>query len=1002
MLRPVRCLALCLVALFAILPFSLLAAEPFPAPPDTQEVKDVKLPSPDDAVKKMTVPPGFRVTPFAAEPVVQQPIAFCTDERGRLWVAENYTYAESKVNFATQLRDRIVILEDTDHDGRCDRRTVFWDQGTKLTAVTVGFGGVWALCAPQLLFLPDRNRDDVPDGPPEVLLDGWNDEAVRHNIVNGLTLGPDGWLYGRHGILATSLVGRPGAPAAQRTPINCGIWRFHPVRRTFETVAHGTTNPWGFDFDEHGQMFFINTVIGHLWHIVPGAHYHRMYGAHFNPHVYDLIDQCADHFHWDTREPWHEAKKGLSSSTSQHGGGHAHSGLLIYQGDNWPAEFRGNVLTCNLHGTRLNRDRLARRGGGYVATHAPDPLAANDPWFRVIDLLSGNDGGVYLADWADIGECHENDGVHRSSGRIYKVTFGSPARPTHADLATLDDRELVGLQRHANDWYARHARRLLQERALDRDLTAARAALFAMFDDEPDAVRKLRALWCLHAIGALDEAWLTARLEHPNEHVRTWAVKLLTELGPPTPERRARFVRAAREDASGLVRLFLASALQRWPYDDRWELADALAARAEDANDPQIPRLIWYGVEPAVPGLSDRAVALVDQTRLPSLRRLIARRLAGRIDAQPAAVDALVRQLRLRDDPAFRRDVLGGFQAGLRGFRQAPAPRSWSEAAASLTAVDDPEIRDVATDLSVVFGDGRAADALQRLVTDNGGDLEARRRALRVLVETRDAQWLPLLTKLVGDRAVGPEAIRGLSFYDHAATPDLVLTQYARLDPTGREEAINTLTSRPVYARALLSAIADGKVDRRDLSAFHVRQVRSFGDESLTAELARVWGEIRTTPADKQAQIAALKKSLTPSELSHADLANGRQLFAKNCANCHTLFGQGARIGPDLTGGNRHNLDYLLENIVDPSATVAADFRLSLLELENGRVLNGVVVEQSERTLVVQTAKERVPLERREIARMVQQNLSLMPDGLLQPLTPAQVRDLFAYLGSRQ
>jgi len=345
---------------------------PFPEIFNTEPAKD-KLLSPEESLAKISVPEGFQVSLFAGEPDVQQPIALTTDERGRVWVAENYTYAESSVNFENRLHDRIVILEDTDGDGRFDERTVFWDEAQKLTSVEVGFGGVWALCAPHLLFIPDANRDDVPDGKPVVVLDGFDASAVRHNIVNGLKWGPDGWLYGRHGILATSLVGKPGASASQRVPINCAIWRYHPTRGVFEAVAHGTTNSWGFDYDDHGEMFFINTVIGHLWHVVPGAHYRRMYGADFNPFLYQLIEQTADHFHWDTGESWSDIRKlGVSPTTDKAGGGHAHSGLMIYLGGNWPDEYRNSVFTVNLHGHRLNNDRLERHGAGYVGKHAPD------------------------------------------------------------------------------------------------------------------------------------------------------------------------------------------------------------------------------------------------------------------------------------------------------------------------------------------------------------------------------------------------------------------------------------------------------------------------------------------------------------------------------------------------------------------------------------------------------------------------------------------------------
>ena len=324
----------------------LHAAEP--APPKNTQAETIALTPPQQAAASFAAPEGFSVSLFASEPDVRQPIAFTTDGRGRLWVAENNTYAERELNFDLSQRDRIIILEDTDHDGRADRRKVFWDQGTRLTSVEIGFGGVWALCPPRLLFLPDRNGDDVPDGEPQVILEGWDTDAVRHNIANGLKWGPDGWLYGRHGIQATSRVGPPGTPSDQRTALNCCVWRYHPIRKDFEVVCQGGTNSWGMDWNEHGELFYINTVIGHLWHGLPGAHYERMYGEDFNPHLYTLMSQTADHFHWDTHEKWDVIRKVSSPTTDEAGGGHAHSGLLIYQGENWPERYRDTVLAVNL------------------------------------------------------------------------------------------------------------------------------------------------------------------------------------------------------------------------------------------------------------------------------------------------------------------------------------------------------------------------------------------------------------------------------------------------------------------------------------------------------------------------------------------------------------------------------------------------------------------------------------------------------------------------------
>src|SRR4051794_15308786 len=266
---------------------------------NTQD-ETIALTSPAHAAASFELPEGFRVAVFAAEPEGRQPIGVTTDARGRLWVAENFTYSESKVNFDLSQRDRIVILEDADHDGRAERRKVFWDQGQRLTSVAVGFGGVWALCAPHLLFIPDGNGDDVPDGEPEVILDGWDGNAVRHNIVNGLRWGPDGWLYGRHGIQATSRVGRPGTSDDRRIALNCCIWRYHPTRKTFEVVCQGGTNSWGMDWNHEGELFFITPVSGPLRHGLPGALYGRMCGEVFNRHVYKLMGQTADHIHWDS------------------------------------------------------------------------------------------------------------------------------------------------------------------------------------------------------------------------------------------------------------------------------------------------------------------------------------------------------------------------------------------------------------------------------------------------------------------------------------------------------------------------------------------------------------------------------------------------------------------------------------------------------------------------------------------------------------------------------
>jgi putative heme-binding domain-containing protein len=261
---------------------------------------------------------------------------------------------------------------------------------------------------------------------------------------------------------------------------------------------------------------------------------------------------------------------------------------------------------------------------------------------------------------------------------------------------------------------------------------------------------------------------------------------------------------------------------------------------------------------------------------------------------------------------------------------------------------------------------------------------------------------LPLLKELVSDRATAAVAMRGLASFDSAETPALILRYYHLLGVKERPEAINTLASRPTYARALLDAVANKQIARGDVSAFNARQIRSFNDPKLNRQLEQVWGEVRETPRERKQLVARYKSLLTPERLKEADRSRGRQVFNNVCAACHTLHGQGKQIGPDLTGSNRDNLDYLLENIIDPSAIVAADFRMSVVSLKDGRVLTGIVGEQTTRTVAVQTQTEKVKFERSEIDEIRPTPQSLMPDGLLNAMTDEQVRDLIGYLMARE
>jgi len=569
----------------------------------------------DKSAAAMTVPDGFNVTLFAGEPDVHQPIAFCLDHRGRLWVAENDSYP----NWAKHGKDRIVIFEDTDGDGKFDKRTVFAEGFHYISGLQIGMGGVWVIDCPNLLFYPVKEGEDKPAGEPVIKLDGWEWHGI-HNLPNTLTWGPDGWLYGCHGITINSNVGVPGTPAKDRTPVSCGVWRFHPTKNTFEVVSAGTTNPWGLDYDQHGQMFMSNNVVAHLWHVIQGSHFERMSGKDFNPYVFELMKTCADHLHWGGGK-WTDGRGGAANDAA--GGGHSHAGLMLYLGESFPPEYRNTLFMCNTHGHRLNNDSLERSGSGFVAKHRPDFLLANDKWFKGVSAHYGPNGEVYFLDWSDTGECHDYDITDRDHARIYRVTYKN-TKKVDVDLTTESDDKLVEMQMLNNEWYVRHARIVLRDRGLKED---AKAKLTKIFDDDKDAVHRLRAMWTLHMCGGMDDARLTRALTDSDEYMRAWAIQLLAEDKKPSQATLEKFAAMAKDDASPVVRLYLASAMQRTPVEQRRPVLEALLAHEEDATDQNLPLMYWYATEPVVGADVKAAAGLLGKIKIAKVREFVARRM---------------------------------------------------------------------------------------------------------------------------------------------------------------------------------------------------------------------------------------------------------------------------------------------------------------------------------------------------------------------------------------
>lgn len=947
--------------------------------------------SAEEAAKAMDVPKGFRVDVIAAEPDVRQPIAMTIDERGRIWIAEAFEYPfrapEGKG------KDRVLIFEDADGNGTFETRKVFAEGLNLVSGIEVGYGGLFVGAAPYLLFYADADRDDRADGEPEVLLDGWAYQDT-HETLNSFIWGPDGWLYGCHGVFTHSNVGRPGASDAERQRINAGIWRYHPTKKTFEVFAHGTSNPWGVDFNDHGQCFLTCCVIPHLFHVIEGARYERQAGEHFNPYTFADIPTVAKHRHWLGVQP--HAGNNFSAAA---GGGHAHAGAMFYLGGSWPKEYRDQLFMNNIHGSRINVDAITPKGSGYVGDRAPDFLVANDLWSQIVYLRSGPDGQVYVIDWYDANQCHRIDRtVHdQSNGRIFRIAIES-AKPAQVDLSKATDEDLVDFQTHDNDWYCRTARRLLAERSQAGEISkSAMEKLRSLAVEHKDDTRRLRGFWALHAISALTARDIDRALADASPYIRGFAIQFAVEGRQASEEMLEKFTQMASEDPSPIVRLYLASAADRLPTEHRWELLTNLVGHSDDASDHNLPLLYWYAAEPLGGVDASRAMDLALKAQTPRLLEFMSRRIAS--GGKDVGLALVVERLSTTEDESKQRAILTGVTAALAGRRNVDMPSAWPTVVVRLASAKSADITGSVRSLSVKFGDAKALAGLRELARDAKAEPAQRRSALESLLAVKDPKLVETLYELLTEERYRDLAIRGLAGYFDADTPRRILSVYKDLSLEEKKLALATLSSRAPYSAALLEAVGTGVIPAADLGGDVVRQIRSLNLPALNKRLTEVWGVARETSEDKATEIEQYRK-LIAAKKPAPDIHLGRAVFAKTCATCHELFGSGSNVGPGLTGSNRKELNYILENILDPSAVMAKEYQPHVILTSDGRTLNGIVKATTDTAITVRTATEELVIPKDEIDEMKLSDKSMMPDDQWRNLSDHEIRSLVAYLAS--
>ncbi|MCC7374346.1 MAG: hypothetical protein IT581_06805 [Verrucomicrobiales bacterium] len=1010
---PVAPMLACAVAAGLLAPTPAVAESPLPqlerlkSSPVLRHLKPNPLPTPprseaDQTLAQMYVDEGFRVTMVAAEPVVRQPVAFAIDDRGRLWIAEAYSYPTRRPT--GEGLDRLIILEDTDGDGQFETHKVFAEKLNLVSGFELGFGGVWVGAAPELLFIPDRNHDDVPDGPPTVLLDGFGYQDT-HECLNSFHWGPDGWLYGIQGVFNFARIGKPGADQHHRQELRAGVWRYHPTRHEFEVFAHGGSNPWGLDHDERGQLFMTHCRSywgrGGTTHVIQGGQFWNQANANYAPFIvanppgefpgfrnYLLASARYDHGAGGAGAPGTDAIYG----------GHSHVGTMIYLGDNWPDSFRGHLFTHNLHGHQINQQVMNPLGSGYDTVHAgKDHLFCTDPKYVAIDLQYGPDGAVYIIDWYDQQHCHNpnTERWDRGNGRVYRLQFDATFKPAKVNLGAQSDLQLVEDLGHKNAWFGRTARRLLQERAQERAIdTKALATLEKKRTDPSRPEVQLLALWTSHAVGALSESALTTALRDPAPYVRAWAIQFIAEHGTIPRTLSDRLAALAREDPSPVVRLYLASAAQRVPKEIAWQILEALAQHSEDREDRNLPFLLWHSLATRFQEAPDRAFAIAQSTPMPQLADWIYWYAATQ---EGSIADKAIATVESLDGDALRRR-LAGIWLAMEPRANLAMPAAWKQVAPKLYANTDPRVRRDAERIASVLGDQSMHSRLRAVLIDKNASKADRKHAFEVLGRAPSAENLPSFLALLDDADFRRPTLDRLAAFDSPEVPQALLRRFQDFSADDRTAALNTLTRRASSAVALLDAVADGRLKRDQLSAFYVRQLSELKNTEVDRRVAATWGRIKPSPAEKQALIGKLEVVFNEAPLWAYDGGAGRQHFQKLCSSCHVLGQDGQRIGPELTGAGRNGIRYFLENIVDPNAVVGDDFQMTTVETKSGDVISGLVLNENTSAVTLRTTTAEQIVAKAQITERTKSEMSLMPEGLLDQLTPREQIELLKYL----